>query len=95
MAKILGSTTTYHGTEHPYLRGLKEGHSEPAQDEAERTAGEARRGHWRTDPQDVCQRPGGEEAKSKSCGAHIAERASPWSTRGVERATTLIWYSAL
>ena len=23
MAKILGSTTTYHGTEHPYLRGLK------------------------------------------------------------------------
>jgi hypothetical protein len=34
MAKILGSTTTYHGTEHPYLRGLKEGHSEPAQDEA-------------------------------------------------------------
>jgi hypothetical protein len=21
MAKILGSTTTYHGTEHPYLRG--------------------------------------------------------------------------
>ena len=23
MAKILGSTTTYHGTEHPYLRGCK------------------------------------------------------------------------
>ena len=23
MAKILGSTTTYHGDEHPYLRGLK------------------------------------------------------------------------
>jgi hypothetical protein len=23
MAKILGSTTTYHGTEHPYLCGLK------------------------------------------------------------------------
>ena len=23
MAKILGSTTTYHGTEHLYLRGLK------------------------------------------------------------------------
>jgi len=23
MAKILGSTTTYHGTEHPYLRGFK------------------------------------------------------------------------
>jgi hypothetical protein len=23
MAKILGSTTTYHGTEHPYLRGLQ------------------------------------------------------------------------
>ena len=23
MAKILGSTTTYHGTEHPYLRGYK------------------------------------------------------------------------
>lgn len=23
MAKILGRTTTYHGTEHPYLRGLK------------------------------------------------------------------------
>ena len=23
MAKILGNTTTYHGTEHPYLRGLK------------------------------------------------------------------------
>jgi hypothetical protein len=23
MAKILGSTTTYHGSEHPYLRGYK------------------------------------------------------------------------
>ena len=23
MAKILGSTTTYHGTEQPYLRGYK------------------------------------------------------------------------
>jgi len=23
MAKILGSTTTYHGTEHPYLKGYK------------------------------------------------------------------------
>ena len=23
MAKILGSTTTYNGTEHPYLRGYK------------------------------------------------------------------------
>jgi hypothetical protein len=23
MAKILGSTTTYHGTEHSYLRGCK------------------------------------------------------------------------
>ena len=23
MAKIIGSTTTYHGDEHPYLRGLK------------------------------------------------------------------------
>jgi hypothetical protein len=23
MAKILGSTTTYHGSEHPYLRGCK------------------------------------------------------------------------
>ena len=23
MAKILGNTTTYHGTEHPYLRGHK------------------------------------------------------------------------
>jgi len=23
MAKILGSTTTYHGTEHPYLKGHK------------------------------------------------------------------------
>ena len=23
MAKILGSITTYHGTEHPYLRGYK------------------------------------------------------------------------
>ena len=23
MAKILGSTTTYNGTEHPYLRGFK------------------------------------------------------------------------
>lgn len=23
MAKIIGSTTTYHGTEHPYLKGYK------------------------------------------------------------------------
>jgi hypothetical protein len=28
-------------------------------------------------------------------GDHVAEPASPWSTRGVERATTPIWYSAL